>query len=159
MRGPLLLRCTPLACYTAHDPWVWGQRDEAARVHYAPRRRACKAVGAANRHGYSKEESTLAGNITATLPPNHIRRFDAFSSRLLSYLASRANLATRRVGRNHRYCLLLYHSLSRYLFLNDRTLSLVGYFGRLQLSFWLAAPHTCFQFGRFGFQITELKEL
>src|SRR5215831_631615 len=31
----------PLAWYTPHDPWVWGQRDEAARVHYALRRCGC----------------------------------------------------------------------------------------------------------------------
>src|SRR5262249_27762602 len=50
MRGPLLLRCTALTCYT---PMIlgWGQRDEAARVHYAPRRRygrtAARCLGAA----------------------------------------------------------------------------------------------------------------
>ena len=38
MSKPLLLRCTAVTCYTPDDPWVWGQRDEAARVHYAPRR-------------------------------------------------------------------------------------------------------------------------
>jgi len=37
MSGPLLLRCTSLTCYTPHDPWVWGQHDEAARVHHAAR--------------------------------------------------------------------------------------------------------------------------
>jgi len=30
MSGPLLLRCTALTCYTPHDPWAWGERDEAS---------------------------------------------------------------------------------------------------------------------------------
>src|SRR5262245_52049406 len=47
---PLLLRCTAPTCYT---PMIlgWSQRDEAARVHYAPRRRygrtAARCLGAA----------------------------------------------------------------------------------------------------------------
>src|SRR5262245_33775935 len=37
-----------LTCYTPHDPWVCGQRDEAARVHYAPQRRGRRvAAGSA----------------------------------------------------------------------------------------------------------------
>src|SRR5262249_27284550 len=38
MSGPLLLRCTALTCYTSDDPWVWGERDEAARLHGTARR-------------------------------------------------------------------------------------------------------------------------
>src|SRR5262249_39585210 len=30
---PLLLRCTLPACYTRHNHWVWGHRDEAAGGH------------------------------------------------------------------------------------------------------------------------------
>src|SRR5262245_24457196 len=43
--GPLLLRCKALTCYTPHGPWVWGQRGETARTHYAPRWR-CGDVAA-----------------------------------------------------------------------------------------------------------------
>jgi hypothetical protein len=35
MSRPLLLRCTAVTCYTPHRPWVWGHRDETARVHHA----------------------------------------------------------------------------------------------------------------------------
>src|SRR5262249_5483898 len=37
MSGSLLLRCAAPDLLYSHGPWVWGQRDEAARVHYAPR--------------------------------------------------------------------------------------------------------------------------
>src|SRR5262249_34329802 len=47
MGGPLLLRCAGLTCYTLHDPWIWGQHDEAARVHYAPWRGSDVAAGGA----------------------------------------------------------------------------------------------------------------
>src|SRR5215471_1125485 len=31
--------CTGVTCYTSHDPWVWGERDEAARLHGTAQRR------------------------------------------------------------------------------------------------------------------------
>src|SRR5262245_43314465 len=37
-----------LTCYTPPGPWVWGHRDETARVHYAPQRSVCRVALAAS---------------------------------------------------------------------------------------------------------------